>query len=106
MDAREKFQRPVSEDPDILFPPPGSEILSTADHIVFPPCVGPAEASTASPSQRGTNPGPTSNSPTPAPSYSPDGSDGLEASRRRSDPAARRAARSSPMPPESAVTPR
>ena len=38
----------------------------------------------------GTNPGPTSNSPTPAPSYSPDGSDGLEASLRRSDPAARR----------------
>jgi hypothetical protein len=38
----------------------------------------------------GTNPGPTSNSPTPAPSYSPDGSDGLEASLCRSDPAARR----------------
>src|SRR5258708_19276110 len=36
----------------------------------------------------GTNPGPTSNSPTPAPSYSPDGSDGLEASLRQSDPAA------------------
>src|SRR5258707_14516696 len=28
----------------------------------------------------GTNPGPTSNSPAPAPSYSPDGSDALEAS--------------------------
>jgi hypothetical protein len=36
-----------------------------------------------------------------APSYSPDGSDGLEASLRRSDPAARRPASSSPlrMPP-------
>src|SRR5712671_4483219 len=38
----------------------------------------------------GTNPEPTSNSPSPAPRYSPDGSDGLEASRRQSDPAARR----------------
>src|SRR3981189_1013219 len=34
----------------------------------------------------GTNPGPTSNSPTPPPSYSPDGSDGLEASLRRPIP--------------------